>query len=80
MKVTIAPIVISDFDTVTKGISKGVGGFGSWRTSGDHPNDSIIEDGQNTEKSPGDWRRFAVTQTPVEKPLAAADMKNSKRV
>ena len=28
--------------------------------SGDHLNDSIIE------KSPGDLRRFAVTQTPVE--------------
>ena len=34
--------------------------------SGDHPNYSIIENGQNTEKSPGDWRRFAVTQTPVK--------------
>ena len=34
--------------------------------SGDHPNDSIIENGQNTEKSPGDLRRLAVTQTPVK--------------
>ena len=34
--------------------------------SGDHPNDSIIEDGQNTEKSPGDLRRLAVTQSPVK--------------
>ena len=33
--------------------------------SGDHPNDSIIENGQNTEKSPGDLRRLAVTQTPL---------------
>ena len=32
--------------------------------SGDHPNYNIIENGQNTEKSPGDLRRFAVTQTP----------------
>ena len=31
---------------------------------GDHPNDSIIENDQNTEKSPGDLRRRAVTQTP----------------
>ena len=38
--------------------------IGSWRTGGDHPNDSIIENGQNTEKSPGDMRRLAVTQTP----------------
>ena len=34
--------------------------------NGDHPNDSIIEDGQNTEKGPGDLRRLAVTQTPVK--------------
>ena len=47
-------------------IIKGPGGFGSWRTSGDHPNDSIIEDGLNTEKSPGDLRRPAVTQIPVK--------------
>ena len=39
--------------------------FGSWGTSGDHPNYSI-EYGQNTEKSPGDLRRLAVTQTPVK--------------
>ena len=32
--------------------------------SGDHPNNSIIENGQNTEKSPGNLRRSAVTQTP----------------
>ena len=34
--------------------------------SGDHPNDSIIEDGLNTEKSPGDLRRLVVTQSPVK--------------
>ena len=32
----------------------------------DHLNDSIIENGQNTEKSPGDLRSLAVTQTPVK--------------
>ena len=47
-------------------ITKGTRGLGSWRTSGDYPNDSIIENGQNTEKSPGDLRRLAVTQTPVK--------------
>ena len=47
-------------------ITKGTGGFGSWWTSGDHPNYSIIEIGQNTEKSPGDLRRLTVTQTPVK--------------
>ena len=33
--------------------------------SGDHPNDSINKIGQNTEKSPGDLWRLAVTQTPA---------------
>ena len=47
-------------------ITKGTGGLGSWRTGGDHPNDSIIENGQNSEKSPGDLRRLAVSQTPVK--------------
>ena len=28
---------------------------------GDHPNYSIIENGHNTEKSPGDLKRLAVT-------------------
>ena len=42
------------------------GGLGNKRTSGDHINNSIIKIGQNTEKSPVDLRRFAVTQTPVE--------------
>ena len=58
MKVTIIPIVIGPFCTVIKRIIKGTEGLGSWRTSGDHPNFSIIENGQNIEKSPGDLRRL----------------------
>ena len=42
------------------------GRLGSWRTSRDHPNYSIIENGHNTEKSHGDLRRLAVTQTLVK--------------
>ena len=38
-------------------------GLGNKRTSGDHPKDSIIKIGQNTEKCPGDLRRLVVTQT-----------------
>ena len=46
-------------------------GTGSWwlgnnRTSGDHPNYSIVEIDQNSKKSPGDLRRLAVTQTPLK--------------
>ena len=66
MKVIIIPIVIGAFGTVTKGLLKVTGGLGGWRRSGDHPNYDIIENGQNTEKSPGYLRRLAVTQTPVK--------------
>ena len=45
-------------------IIKGTGGLRSWWTSGNHPNYNIIENGQNTEKSSGDLRILAVTQTP----------------
>ena len=46
-------------------IINGTGGLRNKR-SGDHPNYCIIENGQNTEKSPGDLWRLAVTQTPVK--------------
>ena len=45
---------------------KGTGGLGNKRTSGEHPNNFIIENGQNAEKSPGDSRRLAVSQTTVK--------------
>ena len=45
---------------------KGPGGLGRCWPSGDQPNSGIIEDGQNTEKSPGDLRRFDVAQSPVK--------------
>ena len=47
-------------------ISTGTRVLGNRLTSWDHPNSSIVEIGQNTEKSPGDVKRLAVTQTPVE--------------
>ena len=49
-----------------KRITKETGGLGSWQTSGDHPNYSIIENSQNTDMSPGDLTRLAVTQSPLE--------------
>ena len=51
-----------------KMIIKGPGGLGSWRTGKDYPNDSIAEDGQNTESSPGD----------LEELSANTDVKNSR--
>ena len=47
-------------------IIKGTGGLRGRRTRGDYPNYSIIENGQNTEKSPGVLRRLAVTQTQLK--------------
>ena len=42
-------------------------GFRNKRTNGDHPKYSIVEIGQNTEKSSGDLRKLGVTQTPLKK-------------
>ena len=42
---------------------------------GDHPNYNIIKIGQNTEKSPENLRRLAVTQTPVRSQSANAGVK-----
>ena len=64
MKVAIISIVIGALGTVTKGLVQGPKDLGM--TSGDSPNYSIVEIGQNTVKSPGDLMRLAVTQTPVE--------------
>ena len=44
----------------------GTGGLGNERTGEDHSNYNIVEISQNTEKSPGDLRRLAVTQTSVK--------------
>ena len=62
IKVTVIPIVISALGTITKGLVQDRR-LGNKRTNGDHPNYSIVEIGQNTEKSPGNSRRLAVTQT-----------------
>ena len=47
-------------------IIKRPGGLGSWQKGRDYPNDRIARNGQNPEKSPGDLRKLAVTQTPVK--------------
>ena len=46
-------------------IDNGNGRLGNKRTSRDHLDNSIIKIGQNTEKSPGDLRKLAVTQIPA---------------
>ena len=47
-------------------IGIGTGRFGNKRTSGDKYDYRIIRISQNTEKSPGDLRGFAVIQTSVK--------------
>ena len=54
MKMTIILIVIGAFSTSHQRIIKGTERLGNRRKSGDYPNYYIIENGQNTEKSPGD--------------------------
>ena len=56
------------------------GGLENKRTNGDHPNNSIIEFGHNTEKSPGNLRRLAVTQTPVRYCWLALEWKTQQGV
>ena len=47
-------------------INKETGRLGNKRTRGDHLFYYIIENGQNTEKCPGDLRRLVVTQTSMK--------------
>ena len=53
----------------------GTGGFGNKRSSGDHPNYRIFKIRHNTKKGAGDSRRLTVSQTPVEKLSANAEIK-----
>ena len=46
-------------------LGKGTGCLGNQSRNRDLSNYGIIEIGQNTEKSPGNLKRLAVTQTPV---------------
>ena len=64
--IIIIIITIRNGDTNHQRISTGIGEHGNNWTNKDHPNYSIVEIGQNTKKSPGNLRRLAVTQTPVE--------------
>ena len=66
MKVTIIPIVIGAFGIVTKGLLKRLEDLEVGRRVETIQTTALFENGQNTEKSPGDLRRLAVTQTPVK--------------
>ena len=63
MIVTVILIVSSVLGTYTKGLVQGLEDLEIRGMSVEHSNYSIIEIVQNTEKSAGDLRRLAVTQT-----------------
>ena len=63
MEPTLILIVIGTLGTVNREL---VQGLRNKKTSENHPNDSIIKIGQNTEKSPGDLRTLPVIQTPMK--------------
>ena len=71
---TVTPVVISVLSTVTEG----TGGLGNKRTSGDHPSESIVEIGQNTEKSSEDLMRRCHSDS-NGKPSAYAGVKSYQK-
>ena len=76
---TNIPIVIGAFGRHQR-IGIRTGGFGNNRTNGAHPNYYIIENGQNTENSPGDSRKICCHSNSSERPSAKTDVKNSQGV
>ena len=63
---SIIPIVIGTFGTVTKGLLKGLEDLEVSGRVETIQTTALSENGQNTEISPGDLRRLAVTQNPVK--------------
>ena len=64
MKLTVIPILIGAlWYSHQKNWTRG---RGNNRTSRDHPNYGITEIGQNTEKGPGELKRFVVIHTPMK--------------
>ena len=66
MKVTILPIIISAPGTVTKGLVHELEDLEITGQMETVSKNNIVEIGQNTERSPGDLKRLAVFQIPVE--------------
>ena len=58
--------MIGDYGTVTKGLLKGLVDLEVSGRVETIQNYSIIKNGQNIEKSPGDLRRLAIPQTSVK--------------
>ena len=65
IKMTVILLVIGALGRIPKSLVSWLK-VGNGRTSREHSNSSIVEVGQNTEKSPWDVRRLVVTRTPVK--------------
>ena len=63
MKVTFHPVMIGELEMIPKGLVRGLVELEFWGLAENHPNYSIGEDIQNSEKRAGDMRRLAITQT-----------------
>ena len=66
MQVTIIPIVINAFGTVTKGLLKGLQDLEVGGRVETIQMTALLRTAKDTKKSPGDLRRLAVTQTLVK--------------
>ena len=66
MRAAVTPVVIGALGTFPIGLERGLENLKNQRMNRSHPDYSIVEIDQNTEKSPGGLRRLAVTQTPVK--------------
>ena len=66
MRMMVIPILVGTLGTVPKWFRNTTGGTGDQRENRDHTDHSIVKIDENTEKSPGDLRRLAVTHTSVK--------------
>ena len=64
--IKLIPIVIGTLGTINKWLAQGLEDLEITGRTETNPNHYITENGQNTEKSLGDLRRLAITQTSVK--------------
>ena len=80
MKVTIIPIAIGAFGTVTKGLLKGLEDLEVGGRVETIQTTALLRTGQNTEKSSWRLEKTCCHSNSSGRPSAGADMKNSKGV
>ena len=66
MRETVIPVVVGALGTFPKSLEKILKEVGNQKKNRSNLDQSIVKIKQNTEKSPGDVRKFVVTQTPVK--------------